>query len=333
MSNYDYVIAKLHGIHSKSIVGENFKRLKQIGNIEKLHKELFPDDLEPVSTKRLYSRVEKLFKEHIYRQINDISKFFDYKNDLINSLILGYEIDNIKILVHSHLSGLKTISNLFEVRIKRHLDYKLLYTLDISDFRNIQKIIKGTLFKFILPLIEQKKDIFIIENELDKFYYRNILEALKRYPEDNRETLVKILREEMNWQNIMWAFRTKLYYSKNFADIKDTFVRSEKLLSTDLLKRIFELQFIPNEAQRIFKEFPAKYGETILKAFRENGDIDLPALEEMMTVNLTELYMQYFFKSDDILAIIAFMYIKKDEFVNVVKLVESLRYNIKAEVS
>jgi vacuolar-type H+-ATPase subunit C/Vma6 len=333
MSNYDYVIAKLHGIHSKSIIGENFKRLKQITNIEKLHKELFPNDLEPVSTRRLYSRVEKLFKDKIYQEICNISKFFDYRNDLINSVILGYEIDNIKILVKSHLSGVKSVSNLFEVKMKKRLDYNLLYSVDISDFRNIQRLLNPTWFKFVLPLIEQRKDIFIIENELDKFYYKNILDALKRNLEDSREILARIIREEMNWQNIMWAFRTRLYYSKAYNDIKDTFIKSDRLLSSELLKRIFELQFIPNEASRIFKDFPDKYRDVILKAFKENGDVDLPALEEMMNAKLAEMYMKYFFKSNDILAVVSFIYIKKDEYVNVVKLVESLRYNLKAESS
>jgi vacuolar-type H+-ATPase subunit C/Vma6 len=328
MSNYDYVLAKLHAIHSRSIVGENFNRLKQITSIEKLHKELFPEDVEPATTKKLYSRIETLFKDRIYHEINDVARFFGYSNEVVNSIVLLYELDNVKIIINSHLSGLKTVTQLFHHKLSKSLDYTYLYTCDISDFRNIQKLLKGTPFKFILNFVEQRKDIYVIENELDKFYYTNILNSLKMFPEEEKGKVLRILREEMNWQNILWAFRTKIFYGKTFAEMKDSFIKSGGLISIDLIKKIYDMQFIPNECARIFKDFPQQYQDIVLKTAKEDGNIDVPLLEEKVEAKLTDLYMKFFYIGNNVLPIISFIYMKKNEYRNIIKLVESVKYNL-----
>ena len=332
MPNYDYVLAKIHAIHSKSVVGDNFRRLREVQSIEKLHKELFPEDVEPVMQRKLYNRVEHLLKKRIYSNISDVARFYNYKNQLVNNIIMIYEIDNIKIVLNSHLAGLKTIGDLPVLKRPDAIDYNFLYTSDVSDFRNISKLLRSTPFDFILPFVQKKQDIYFIENELDKFYYKNIIDSLKLFSGEGKEQILKILHEEINWLNIMWAFRTKIYYRKNFNDIQDSFITDTGLISPDMLKKIYELQLIPNEVSTIFKSYPKIYRELIIGSFNDDGDIDLTALEEKISDKLSKLYTKYFYIGGNVLAIISFIYIKKNEYKNVVKLVESLRYNLPMKV-
>ncbi len=327
-NNFDYVISKLHALNSKNFIGEKYKILSKISSIEHLHKELFPDDTEPVLVKKLYTRVEMLYKEKVLKEIIDISKYFNFSNEIINSIILSYEIDNIKILINSHLSGIKSIKELIMFKTKRPLDYNLLFSCDISDFKNIQIILKRTSYKFILPNIEQKNDLFLIENLLDKYYYNNIINSLKKASSAERINLNKIIVEEMNWQNILWALRTKIYYEKNFEEMKDTFISYSGLISQDKLKKIYEMQFIPNEYNKIFNDYPKKFQEIILSSMNENGEINLPLLEDKVNQRLINMYIKYFYINRNILAVISYIFIKKFEYNNIIKLVESLRYKI-----
>ncbi|OHD06593.1 MAG: hypothetical protein A2086_06635 [Spirochaetes bacterium GWD1_27_9] len=331
MFNYDYVVSKIHAIHSKSFLGENFKKLTKISSIERLHKELFPKDNEIVLTKKLYTRIEKLFKEKTYKEINNIAKFFNYRNKFINNIILKYEIDNLKIIVKTYLSGLSKISDLFEIKLDKTLDYQLIYDSDMSDIKNVQKVLKKTVFKFILPMLEEKKPDYIIENALDKFYYRNFIDSLNELQNEEKQKIYLILKEEMNWQNILWAFRVKLYYGKSFKELEDTFLNEKGLISLELIKNISDLQFIPGEPNRVFRDFPKNYSDIILKSFTEDGDVDLPLLEKRAITRLSEHYLKYFYIGEEILPIISFIYIKQNEYNNIVKLVESLRYNLPIE--
>ncbi len=332
MFKYDFIQAKLHGIHSKSIIGENFDKLKKIKNIDTLKKQLFPDDDSIMPERNLYGYLEKKFLYKTFKQINYISKFFDYNNQFINNLILRYEIENVKLLANAYYSGAKTINEMFEVELKDTLDYKLIYLKDISDFKNIRLILNDTIFNFLIPLIEEKKDIFYIENYLDKFYYDNLLNSLNKLKKHEAENLKKIIFFEMNWQNILWAFRVKLYYKKSFVNVKDTFLDYKGLIKLDFLERIFQLEFVPDEYKKLFSGYPDRFKDIIYKSFNEKGDFDLHLLDENIILELMRLYTNYFFiENFNILPLISFIYIKKNEYSNVVKLIESIRYNITME--
>lgn len=334
MFEYDYLQAKLHGIHSKSIVGDNFEKIKKITSIERLKKEIFPEDNTVVPTNHLYSYLEKKVKEKMFKQINYISTFYKFKNKFINTLILRYEIDNVKLLLNAYYGKSPDLTDLFEVDLENTLNYDLIYKNDISDFKNLKKILKDTVFEFLIEIIPEYEDIFFIENHLDKFYYQTLLDSLYALSKHEKDLLSNIIIEEMNWQNLTWAFRTKVYYKKSFANVKDTFLDFKNLIPLDVLNNIFELQFIPDEAELILKDIPIKYRSVILESFNEDGDFDLPLLEDNNLKELMKLYSKYFFiENFNILPIISFVYIKKIEYYNIVKLIESIRYNIRLETA
>lgn len=329
MFEFDYIQAKLHGIHSKSVVGDNYTKLKKIKSIEKLRKELFPDDNTPLQGKALYSYLEKKFKLKTFKEINYISKFFNFKNKIVNNMILKYEVDNVKLIVNGYYAKEKSIKDLFEVELVDTLDYEKVYQADISDYNALKQIFSNTVFDFLIPVLKEKKDVFEVENRIDMFYYEHLLDSLKSLSGYEAEKLEKIIVEEMNWQNIAWAFRTKMFYKKSFANIKDTFLKNPKLISPGTLEKIYELQFIPDEARVLFRGFPKKYLEIILASFNEDGDFDIILLEENIMKHMMDLYTKYFFiEYFNILPIISFIFIKKNEYKNVVKLIESIRYNI-----
>ncbi|HOV13095.1 MAG TPA: V-type ATPase subunit [Spirochaetota bacterium] len=326
MLNYDFIISKIKAIHSKSYFGENFVQLKKISSIDRLYKELFNTDLNNLQIKSLYTLTETMFKKKIYDDISKISKYFGHKNRVINSFILKYEIENVKLIINYYYNGKKEIKNLFEIYLDNTINYDLVYSLNISDLKNITKILNKTVFQFLIPHIEKKEPLFLIENLLDKFYYNNFFESLEESETNTRNYLKNILIYEADWQNIVWAFRTKVHYGKEFAEIKNSFIVGEGLLSIDKIEKIFDLQFVPNEAERLFENYPKKYKEIILKVFRDDGDADIPLLEKIIDEKINQKYIKYFYIGENILPVIAFVYLKIQEYYNIVSIVESLRY-------
>lgn len=326
MQDIDFVLAKIHGIHSKSVVGDNFDRLRKVDSIDSLNKELFGVDKSGFTSKKLYTDIERNFKMRVYKEITELSKYFDYKNILINNTILKYEIENVKTLVDGYLFKIKTDIDLFEVKLEKTLNYDLINKLDYTDFGNLKKILEPTIFKFVIDLIENKKDKYFIENELDKFYYRKLIESTSYLSKTEREKLKPIIIEEMNWQNIVWALRTKLYYNKIFSDVEQSFLTENGLISKATISKIFDLEFVRDEQDKILGGFPKIYRELIKNATSEDGDIDIPKLEIDADYRLYSLFIKSFYLEFNILAIIAFIHIKMREYNNVVKIVESIRY-------
>ncbi|HNZ25887.1 MAG TPA: V-type ATPase subunit [Spirochaetota bacterium] len=326
MQDIDFVLAKIHGIHSKSVVGDNYERLRKIDSIDSLNKELFGGDKIGGASKRLYTDIEKKFKIKVYKEITELSKYFDYKNVFINNTILKYEIENVKNLVNAHILKIKTDIELFEVKLENTLNYDMVNKLDYTDFANLKKILEPTIFNFVINLVENKNDKYFIENELDKFYYRKLVESTSRLSKTERDKLKPIILEEMNWQNIVWALRTKLYYNKIFSDVEQSFLTESGLIPKAKISKIFDLEFIRDEQDKILSGFPTIYRELIKSATSEEGDIDIPKLEIDVDYRLYSLYIKNFYLEFNILAIIAFIHIKMKEYNNVVKIVESIRY-------
>lgn len=330
---YDFLIAKLHGIKSKSILGERFERLKRINSIDLLKQELgYKDSLfyYDIST---YNDIEKKYREKILKQLNYIVFFFNRKHKVINSMLMRYEIENVKLIVNCYFSKQKKDPDFPKPAVLNLFDYKAIKQMDLRDFENLKKIFIGTIFEFVLSVIEEKKEQFFVENEIDKFYYKNIFDSLGYLNQYEREKLKEILIIEMNWQNIIWAFRTYIYYKKNFKNIVDSFIYNEFIINPEKFEKIFSLAFSPGEVENSLKEiFPPYYYYRILKFVKENGEINLEELEKSVIEEIISFYTYFFYHENfNVLPIIAFIYLKQVEYNNLVKLLESLRYNIRID--
>jgi len=332
MFKYDFIQAKLHGIHSKSIIGENYDKIKKINSVEKLAKELFPEENFLYTGLEIYNEIEKKYKYKIFKQLNYVAKYFNFENQLVNNMLLKYELDNIKLILNAYFLKEKTVSELFELSIINILDYKMIKTLDLSNFENIRTILADTVFSFLIPLIIETEYPFIIENTLDKFYFSRLVDSLKNFNKYIYNHMKEILIYEMNWQNIIWAFRTKIYYKKSFKNVIETFISHKWLIPVEKLESIFDLTFVPGQPENLLTALPPAYYNFILNYFNKEGAFNVVAFEEKIMLNITEHYSKFFFiENFNILPVVSFIYLKYIEYNNIIKITESLRYNIKAE--
>jgi vacuolar-type H+-ATPase subunit C/Vma6 len=327
MFKYDYIQAKLHGIYAKSMVRENLEQLKKARSLENAYPLLFPAQKLAPDEQLAYSRVERRFKEKIFKQINFVAHYFAFKNNFLNSLIQKEEVENVKLLLKHYFEPHNRRPNFFPIEMVNTLDYRKIDQANLANFKEIQDILQDTVFSFVLPLVEKKQDVLFIENRLDQFYYECQLNALNELTPYERKRLQKLIWQEMNWQNICWAFRLKVYYHKSFSKFQNTFLSGPNLISLAQIDRIFELEYLP-EDKSLFKGYPHIYQKIIYDCLSSEGDWDVPRLEALAQNKVEQGYSHYFYiENFNILPLVAFIYLKKKEYYNVVRIIENLRYN------
>ena len=135
---YDYLQAKLHGIHSKSIQGSRLKQLSRIRNIEKLLLSLFPGTQADIMQQAMYTYIEKKMQQKINRQIQYVADYFENRHPVINALVFSYEIENAKTILRAHLTGEKKISSsLTKTNLPNAVDYELASRCDTREIAKI----------------------------------------------------------------------------------------------------------------------------------------------------------------------------------------------------
>ncbi|MCG8572452.1 MAG: V-type ATPase subunit [Spirochaetes bacterium] len=324
---YDYLQAKLHGIHSKSITTQRFQNLKKITSIEKLYQSIFPGEIITVPLQQLVLIIEKKLKEQVWQDLQMIADYFQGTHPFINALFLRYEIDNLKLILNCYFNKLSKLNKELEPTILQLLDIKKIESFNLANKESIIKILANTPFSFIIDEIDDIKELFLLENRIDQFYYEHLVDSLNYFSPYEKKSLSAIIIEEMNWQNIIWAFRIKQYYKAPFNRIHSTFLIQPGVIPISALEKIFELEFIPEETEELLKNFPKKYIPIMTSAFDQEGELDVVQLEEKIIARLDHLYSHYFYKENfNILPIISFIYLKKMEYTNIVKLIESIRY-------
>lgn len=330
---YDFIIAKLHGINSKSLIGERFDNLKKITAIDRLVKELGFSELEIEKGFSIYTLLEKSYKQKIFKQLNYIVNFFEGKNNFINSMLLKYEIDNVKLIINCYYSKQNKDPDFPKPTVLNIFDYQRIKEMDLTKIENIKEIFSNTIFNFILNMLDENKDHLFVENSIDKFYYYNLIDALETIKSYEFKKIKEILVLEMNWQNIIWAFRTAYFYKKNFKNVLESFLSHKWLIDGKKLEAIFNLNYSPGELENSLKKIvPPYYYNFILKFVNSTGELDLNSLEKAAIKEIITRYTHFFYLENfNILPIIAFIYLKQVEYDNIIKLTESLRYNLKLE--
>ncbi len=324
--DYDYIIAKLHALHASGFYGEKLESLKKLNSVERIRDELFPDEEAAFSGETGISEIERMLRQKIFGQINFIAKYFLFSDRLVNCMILRYETDNLKSVLSAHYENRRLTSGLFEVDLKGGLDYGRIYSSDITSFDGVKNILENTMFGFVIPMIDEGAALFRIINAVDIFYFRKLVKSAAGHPVHVRDILSCIIREEIDWQNIIWALRLKLHYLRNFNESRQSFIQHGGSVLVESLSNFFRFSLVPSEAESILKGLPQRYAELLRSFFADEG-FDLDGLESAVFLRMHHVYSKYFyFENSNILPVISFIQLKKYEYAALIGILESARY-------
>jgi V/A-type H+-transporting ATPase subunit C len=199
----------LNMIRKKSVV-DVAHYLKENTSYGKLLKEI---NIDNISRRDL----EDILKNNMIKNMDKLIYYFrdDYR-ELIRSLYMKYEIEDLKILSRSIFNGkkLETIekSLSFLGKYSRVSPEKLFKSRTIRDL--IYSLEGSEFFEFLIPLVDgRRENLFRFEMALDMGYFSIIQRRkLKISPED-RKILKKWEGLLADLYNIQWVYRGKKFYS------------------------------------------------------------------------------------------------------------------------
>ena len=306
----------------KKSVADAARYLKENISYGKLLGEIHPDtvsrrDLEDILKRNMIKNVDKLI--HYFRD--------DYK-DLIRSLYIKYEVEDLKVLARSIFNGkepetiekpLSFLGKYSRVNPKRLFKSRtireLIYSLEGSEF-----------FEFLIPLVDgRRENLFRFEMALDMGYF-NIIQSRKlKISGEDREMLKKWEGMIADLYNIQWIYRGKkfyhlspeelLNYTINFGD-KLTFADRKDMCYTKNLEELYRMTI------------NSVYG-FLFKKEEISRDIYMERrINRFMYYKLRALTRKF---PMSIIQTIGYVWLLEFEIRDIISIIESIRYDLPPE--
>jgi vacuolar-type H+-ATPase subunit C/Vma6 len=208
-----YAYAKACGIIGKSFVGKRAAAIGGVTRLSELDRLVFPASSRDLPEKELLVDLEARLVKRAAASIIAVVNSFRNPPELFSLLIRSYEYADLKSALTAATGGAARPA---------FTDIGRFGTVDFSAWPDIEAMIKGTEFGFLL----EKKDDgdgstgIASQTELDRRYYRALWKALRKLPRRDRRVSEHILAEEISLRNVVWTLRLRTYYRMNADEIR-----------------------------------------------------------------------------------------------------------------
>lgn len=305
---YSNINAKLRGMYSKKLKSNDFEELANQKNLKSVIfiLKMKNPELNMLSESSRRMQIENELDKIVISDIIKINRLLKQNDKKIFMLFIEeYKLRCIK-------SAFRTIYSpniLHEVENNIRLWTNSIFK-DIEGIENAKNVdefkefIKNTKYNKIFDNIENDIELFKIENELDKIYFENLLKAIQ----EDKGSLKELVKKKINLTNLLWIYRMKKYYKLKDEDLKKIIIAPNKLSNMEkfikvdnvqeLLKKFEELHYINKESKNIqletnFNKYWYKFNKKIFKCGRFDigsicAYINLVELENMDIVHIIE---------------------------------------------
>ena len=210
-----YAYAKACGIIGKSCIGKRIAGLESVSRLSELDRAIFPSSSQNLPEKELLPNLENRIIQRSVKSIISIVDSFSKVPELLSLLIRSYEYADLKSAITASLEGDK--------KVPSHTDIGVFQTVHFDKWPDIQAMIKGTEFSFLLTkkgVLQSGPGGVSLHTSLDRHYYGALWKSLKSLGRADRRAAEKILLDEISLKNAMWALRLRTYYRMSQEQIK-----------------------------------------------------------------------------------------------------------------
>lgn len=272
------------------------------------------------------AQVEAVIDDSLYSDYGKLYRFSSGEQRKgLEILFLRYEMNVLKeCLEYVHKrDGERNLAylNLF---FGQHASYDTTAVTEAKSMSELLQALAGTEYEgFLRRLVENEgmthADYAI---QLDILYYKM---AWKRRGKlrnaKTRDIYTQILGTEIDWQNIMWMYRSKRFYDRKQSDIYADMIPITYLLKRKELKSMLESETI--------EEFVEQLGKT---AYFTGKDAlvslgDEVTFRQMMEKTYQKMCRKY---PMSIAPVIKYLYDKENEIETLTTILEGVRYRIPA---
>ncbi len=316
---YPNLIAKLKGMNAKNLKSKDFEELLKQNNIVSINSILKAKSyhLKNLDDNSSREEIENELDNILIDDIEKIEKYLSNKDkEILFNCVLDYEIkvfmDVLKKIKYGKIDQNK-IDNINKWTSK--IFNKLQGIARVNNINEIKIYSKKTAFENIINSFLdtnniEESNLFLIEMQLDKFYFENLFNNL------NTESSKKLIGTKIDLENIIWIYRMKKYYNMPEEEIK------KYIIEVDYnLKCLNELIAIDDYKQIIEFLKKTKYKE-IFETENEN-------LEILIRKYMYNQYKKTFRQAKyDISTVISYLGMDKNQIENIINIVGGVEYKI-----
>ena len=311
----------LNMIRKKSVV-DVAHYLKENTSYGKLLKEI---NIDNISRRDL----EDILKNNMIKNMDKLIYYFrdDYR-ELIRSLYMKYEIEDLKILSRSIFNGrkLETIekSLSFLGKYSRVSPEKLFKSRTIRDL--IYSLEGSEFFEFLIPLVDgRRENLFRFEMALDMGYFSIIQSRKLKISREDRKILKKWEGLLADLYNIQWVYRGKKFYSLSPEELLNYTINfGDKLTFRERKAMCYE-----KNLEELYKMIADTIYGFLFKKEEMYRDIYMERrINRFMYYKLKALDRQF---PLSIIQTIGYVWSFEFEIRDIISIVEGIRYNIPPE--
>lgn len=272
------------------------------------------------------AQVEAVIDDSLY---SDYGKLYRFANGQqrrgLEIIFLRYEINVLKNCLKSVCQGEgeKNLSylNLF---FAEHAGFDTEAVTEAKNMTELLQALSGTGYEAFFRRLQEHPDMTYADYaiQLDILYYRLAWKRKDKLKERGmREIYTKVLGTEIDWQNIMWMYRSKRFYGRKTADIYADMIpiryrlkkaEQKELLETENLEEF--VQILGRCAYFTERDAVVKLGDEI--TFRRIMDQTYRKVCQKYPMSLASILM--------------YLYEKENEIDVLTTILEGVRYRIPA---
>ena len=313
----DFIVAKVRGMRSKLFEGNRLVALADSKSLPELFRRVRSGD-----TFEGHLAFERDLLSDQIRDLDRISRYLSGRVfHLVQWLLVHYELENLKVVLRAYVSK-KTIAEAEAVMapVPTWLALPTSRLFDAPDLRRFAAQVPVEEFReAMLQAIEADKapDSAALETALDAAYCRRLLQL----SDGMDEWIRKLVAFDVDLRNLSFILRSKFNYNLPLSEIRPFIVTSSLYLTPDLVERLYAAHDLGQAVNALPRDF--------LPQEKRRGILSLQQLDKALLLQQYRLAARCFLESIvAVPAVIAYCYIRRIEFANLVRVTESVRHSL-----
>lgn len=308
--------SRLHELIYKKSVGEAAEFLKGVPR--------FKTDLETVDPATIHrGHLEELVEKSSFELYRRLCRFQQFdKIPFYNFIMFRHETEQILSMINCINSGV--VHSFINTLPGFVLENSRLPFLEISkceSYEQLLEVLKKTDYGKVLKGIPLKEDGSInypaCELELRKYYFNKIFASVRRdFPGKDAEILDKYIRMNIDFINIVNAFRLKKYFNYNAEHIKQRMLPFSSI-SKSKMNRLYECETAEDMLDKLKKLPLLKDGVSAQMIETACDKARYSLARRLLRSSQSAPVVMY-----------AFMTICNFETGNIIKIIEGIRYGL-----
>lgn len=261
--SYSGLVTKTKAMHSRILSHEQLEALSECSNVEEIigflreyegYAAIYQSHEEIVHR----AQVEAVIDDSLYSDYGKLYRFANMtQRQGLQIIFLRYEISVLKECLEYVYRGTRgknlAYLNLF---FAQHAGFDTRAITEADNLNSFIQALAGSRYEELFRRLMEMStlDYADVAVALDVAYYRMAWKMMEKISDVNtKKILMQILGTEIDWQNIMWIYRSKRFFNRTKADIYADMIPITYRLKKEEVKAMLEAESVDEFVKLVSK--------------------------------------------------------------------------------